>query len=144
MDITINKYLDYSKLKNFVRQQYNVNCFLLYEGINDWNDFQQEKYIVSYFQLEEHLNRSGISLFLPEDTVLPAIENFSFKLSQYFDCSVFCDASRVVFSKSPYYSLLYEGNRVYLVNDYCFEETGWVSKIIELNYSLPEINLRSL
>lgn len=141
MDITVNKHLGYEELNNFIQQQYSASYFLLYEGINDWDDFKQEEYIISYFKVENQTNISGLSLFFPEAIILPAIENFSFHLSEYFSCSVFCDASRIVICDNVYFSVLYERGKTYLIDDYLFEETGWVKKIIELDYTLPEINL---
>ena len=84
----------------------------------------------------------GLCVYVKDDNVIPLIEKLSSELAGHFSCSTFCDASPVVLKeRNPYYSLLFEQGKVYLVDDYIYEETGSVTKVVELTYESPEYNL---
>lgn len=142
MDIFVNQPIKYLELNSFFKEIFSENkFFLLYEGENDWEDIQDERIVFQYHLDDEKRNGfdSGIDVFQKGDDILPIIENLSFLLSRKFSCSVFCDASRLVMKEhNPYYSLLFESGRVYLADDYIYEDTGQVTKIIELTYELPK------
>ena len=160
MDIGFNRHLSYDELDDFLVSQVDCSYFIVYgEEQNDWNNIDSEQLIVHYIQ-DDYSNRKssedidkldvkspnnfyfGMSVYpmKPEAEYMPIVENLAFKLSNYFSCSSFCDASRILLAETlhyPYYSLLYEEGKVYLVDDYNIEESGYLTKIIELSYSLP-------
>lgn len=145
MDIAIDKNIGYGELKRFLDAQFPcLDFFLIYEGLNDWDDVQEEKVMFQYFENKgiEQGFKYCLCVYIKNDNALPLIERLSSEFSGYFGCSTFCDASRVVLKeRNPYYSLLFERGKVYLVDDYIYEETGNVTKVVELTYESPEYGL---
>ncbi|AFY39211.1 hypothetical protein Lepto7376_2965 [[Leptolyngbya] sp. PCC 7376] len=144
MDIVIDKHLEYQELELFLRNKFpTLNFFLLYEGLNDWDDAAVEQSIFQYSEntdLDQGL-KYCLSIYVKIEPLLPLIENLAADISRHFYCSTVCDASRVVLKeRNVFYSLLFENGQVFLVDDYIYEETGQVTKIIELNYRRPAIN----
>lgn len=142
MDIAINNKIEYDELRNFLARQFPaLDFYLIYEGLNDWDEVKGQKPIFQYLEYEEVEQgfRYGISVYIQCDDELSVIERLSSELSNHFKCSAFCDASRIVLKeRNPYYSLLFENGKVYLVDDFIYEETGQVTKIVELAYECPE------
>ena len=143
MDIALNKPLDYHTLHSFLKQLLPTTAFfLLYEGLNEWEDAPAGQAIFQYMLNEDNPGpfKYGLSIFTDQSEPLFLIERLAHALAQTFRCSTLCDASRVVLKeKNVYYSLLFEAGQVYLVDDYNFEESGEVSKIVGLNYKLPTV-----
>jgi hypothetical protein len=141
MDLLLNKLITYDALDAFLQEQYAAqNFFLLYPDVNEWDDVEGNGRILQYRMIEaqEGPFTSGISLFIEAKDLLPILENLAFKLSTHFDCGVMCDASRILLNqRNIYFSLLFEQNRIYLVDDRWVEESGTVMKIVSLNYELP-------
>jgi hypothetical protein len=141
MDLIFNKPLQPQALAAFLKEKYAAyNFFLLYPEVNEWDDVPQNSRIFQYHIHEDTPGdyKYGLSIFMAADDLLPFLENLAFTLSNYFDCKVVCDASRVVIDKSAfYYSLLFEEGKVFLVDDRYFEETGVFTKVAEMTYVLP-------
>lgn len=139
MDIAISQPIDYETLSAFLQQWLpETAVFLLYEGVNDWEDAPQNQVIIQYLRNESQpgLFKYGLSVFIDQAEPLLFIERLAQAVSQTFQCSTLCDAARVLLkANKTYYSLLFEAGQVYLVNDFDFEESGEVSKIVNLNYS---------
>lgn len=144
MDIAFNKPLDYQTLHAFLQAHLSEsNFFLLYDGKNGWDGVPEGLAIFQYLVDGEKEGpfKYGLSLFTDHTEPLPYIEHLAHALARAFDCSALCDASRVVLKeKNAIYSLLFEGGQVYLVDDYDFEESGEVTKIVALNYKLPALS----
>jgi hypothetical protein len=145
MDIVLNRNIGYWELKNFLKVQFpDHDFYLIYEGLNDWEDVGDENLIFQYLQdvaIKDGF-KYGMCIYIKDDNLLPIIEILSRQLSEQFICSAFCDASRVVLKKqNSYYSLLFEQGKVYLVDDYIWEDTGRVTKIVELTYEFPIYHL---
>lgn len=141
MDILFDKAITFTELEKFVAETLaGSNISVLYEGLNDWTDVGEETAVIHY-QVNEELKsglKYSLSLYLEEDT-LELIEYLTRMLSAEFQCTAVCDASRIVLVKhNSYYSLLFENGQVYLVDDYAYDETGQVRKIVELNYVPPQ------
>ncbi len=138
MDISINKNIEYSELKDFLGTEFaDLSFFLIYEGLNDWEDIKDGAAIVQYGQNNEIDSgfKYSLSIYVNSKDPLPLIENIASRLAHYFDCASICDASRVVLKdRNYYYSLLFEAGKVYLVDDSNYEELGTVAKIVELAY----------
>jgi len=141
MDIAFNKPLDYQTLHAFLQEQLpDSEFFLLYEGRNEWANVPAGQAIFQYLVDSEKLGqfKYGLSVFADHAQPLHLIERLAHALAQTFHCHALCDASRVVLKeKNVYYSLLFEEGQVYLVDDFDFEESGEVTKIVTLNYKLP-------
>lgn len=141
MDIGMEKNIEYGKLKAFFELAFpSLNFFLVYEGVNDWEDVVKGKTVIQYFEDKEVESgfRYGLNILIKDDGALLLIENISLKLSNKFGCRTICDASRHVKERNVYYSLLFEQGKVYLVDDILEEETGDIAKVVELNYEPPE------
>lgn len=142
MDIGIEKNIEYEKLKAFFELEFpSLNFFLIYGGVNDWEDVKEGKTVLQYFEDKEVESgfRYGLNILIKDDGALLLIENISLKLSNEFDCRTICDASRHVKERNVYYSLLFEQGKVYLADDILDEEAGNVVKVVELNYEPQEI-----
>ncbi|WP_420645704.1 hypothetical protein [Candidatus Leptofilum sp.] len=141
MDIALNRPLEYEALNGFLRRWLpNGRFFLLYEGINDWENVPKEQLIIQYSVNEAQPGpfKYGLSVFADQAEPLLFIERLAQAVSQMFQCSTLCDATRVLLkANKTYYSLLFEAGQVYLVNDFDFEESGELTKIVSLNYVLP-------
>lgn len=141
MDIAFNKPLDYQTLHAFLQKQLpDSEFFLLYEGRNQWDDVPAGQAIFQYLVDSKKPGqfKYGLSVFTDHVEPLPFIERLAHALAQTVQCRALCDASRVVLKeKNVYYSLLFEDGQVYLVDDFDFEESGEVTKIVALNYKLP-------
>lgn len=142
MDIAFNQPLDFQMLGAFLQAELpGKDIFLLYEDHATWEEVPPGKAIVQY-----HVNEAqpgpfkfGLSVFTDHDEPLLFIEQLAQALAQTFACSTLCDASRVVLKENKtYYSLLFEDELVYLVDDFDFEEQGEVTKIVCLNYDLSD------
>ncbi|MEI8401938.1 MAG: hypothetical protein WCG12_14140 [Alcaligenaceae bacterium] len=145
MDILINKRLPFPELDSFLKNHSQIKPFsLIYEGVNDWGSVKNEPLIYQYqefnddnqgefcFGLSVHQEKTGLEQLFTEHTAAA--------LSSAFGCAAVCSACRVVlFSPNVDYSLLFEDNKVFLVDDYLFEENGVFKKIVELKYSIPAI-----
>jgi len=143
MDIAINRNIEYGELKSFLEGQFpDLDVFLIYEGLNDCLDVEGEIYIFEYSHdkdIEDGF-KSGLGVYVENSNVLPLIERLSSQISSHFACSTFCDASRIVLKeKNYYYSLLFERGRVYLVDDLGYEDTGNITKVVELVYEHPKL-----
>ena len=157
MDIGFNRHLNYEELDSFLASHVDCSYLIVYDEQNDWNNIDGEQLIICYHRdryeqpsqddsrhdvnCQNNFN-FGISVYpiKPEAEYMPIVEHLAHRLSQYFACACFCDASRILLVDTlarPYYSLLYEEGKVYLVDDYNVEESGSLTKIIELSYSLP-------
>lgn len=141
MDIAFNKPLPYEELQTFLENHFSgLDFLLIYESVHDWDDLQPQQAIFQYV-INEELSEGfkyGLSLYLESDEIL-IIEQLAAKISADFDCATICDASRLILKeRNVFYSLLFEQGKVYLVDDYGCEDTGQVTKIIELAYDFPE------
>ena len=143
MDIVINKNIEYEDLQTFLSEFFiDRKLFLSYEGVNDLNDSQNQEIFVQYLSDDELQDgyKFSLSVFLKCEDILPVLENLASSVSARFNCSAFCDASRLILKEhNYYYSLLFDSNKVYLIDDSTLEETGRVTKIIELKYELPRL-----
>ena len=121
MDIAINKNIEYEELNKFLKNMFpDLDFFLIYEGLNDWDDIKNEKAIFQYQQNEdiEEGFKYGVFVHIKNNNILPLIEQLSAQISNHFMCAAFCDASRIVLKEqNTYYSLLFEQGKVYLVDD---------------------------
>ena len=146
MDIAIDKPLQYQDLKTFLEEKLSIpNLFLLYEGLNDWDDATEEQMIFQYLENHDLAQgfKYGLSLHVQLEPLLPVIENLAESIAQHFSCSAICDASRIILKEqNVYYSLLFENQKVFLVEDHDFEETGNVVKVVELNYQCPTVEFK--
>lgn len=142
MDIVFNKHLQYEELQAFLKGHFaGLDFLLIYENVHDWDDLKPQQSIFQYVINEEFSEgfKYGLDLSLKSEEILPVIETLSAKISAYFSCSTICDASRVILKDhNVFYSLLFEQGKVYLVDDYSYEDTGQVTKIIELAYDYPQ------
>lgn len=142
MDILLNQPLDYPTLRTFLQGWLpDTSCFLLYEGINDWDDAPTNQVIIQYQVNEAQPGpfKYGLAIFTDEAEPLLFIERLAKAISQTFKCSTLCDAARVVLkANKTHYALLFEAGQVYLVDDFDFEESGEVTKIVGLNYNLKD------
>lgn len=140
MDILINKPIAYHDLQQFLKQYSPSNAFfLLYEGVNEWDDVPAQTDIFQYSTTDGDGFVYGVSLFNAQSNRSIYLERLARSLAKAFNCSALCDASRLLLeSKNPHYALLFEAEQVYLAQDYEVEATGQVQKIIALNYSLPD------
>lgn len=141
MDIAFNKPLEYRTLHTFLQAQLPDRAFfLLYEGQNDWDNVPAGQVIIQYLVNREQPGpfKFGLSVFTDDKDPLPFIEHLAHALAQSFHCCALCDASRLVLKENKtYYSLLFEDGAVYLVDDFDFEGSGEVTKIVALGYKPP-------
>lgn len=142
MDIAFNKHLQYKELQDFLKEYFcGLDFLLIYKNVHDWDDLKPQQVIFQYV-IDEELSdgfKYSLDLSLKSDEILPIIEKLSAKISAYFCCSTICDASRLILKKrNIFYSLLFEQGKVYLVDDYGYEDTGQVTKIVELAYDYPQ------
>jgi hypothetical protein len=141
MDLAFDKPVGYQTLSAFLQSQMPDSAFfLLYEGVNEWEDVPKDRVIIQYQVNESRPGpfKYGLSVFIDLAEPLPFIERLTQAVSQTFQCSALCDAARVMLkANKTYYSLLFEAGKVYLVDDFDFEESGEVTKIVCLNYELP-------
>lgn len=138
MDIALTQPIDYQTLHAFLQNWLpDPNFFLLYDGVNNWDDAPKNQPVIQY-QINESQPgafKYGLSVFTNEAEPLLFIERLAKAISQTFQCSTLCDAARVLLkANQTYYSLLFEDGEAYLVNDFDFEEQGEVTKIVHLNY----------
>ncbi|NJN73090.1 MAG: hypothetical protein HC799_09935 [Limnothrix sp. RL_2_0] len=142
MDIAFNKHLQYQELKDFLTGHFfGLDFLLIYENVHSWDDLKPQQSIFQYMINQELSGgfKYGLDIALKSEEVLLIIEKLATNLSTYFNCSTICDASRVILKENNvFYSLLFEQGKVYLVDDYSYEETGQVTKIIELAYDYPQ------
>ncbi len=142
MDIAINTPIPYAALRTFLEARYpEQEIFLLYAGVTGWEDLPEGAICFLEYAVDrdkpEGAYRYGLTIYRQEEGFLPFVESLARALSRAFNCGAFCDASRVVLDPSPYYVLLFEAGRVFLAEDHFYEETGEVSKVVELAYELP-------
>lgn len=142
MDLILNKHLPYEAVAAFLEEQYaSDKFFLLYPDVTEWEEMPDKSHVFQILIHDDMVGefQYGISIFMPGDDLLPFLENLAFTLSVYFECSVVCDASRVILNqRAIYYSLLFVQGKVYLVDDRYYEDTGAVTKVVSLNYKLPD------
>ena len=147
MDIACDKNIAFEDLQKFLQVQFSDReLFLVYPGVNDWDDVAAQELCFEYIHNEdvEKGFAQGISLCFDRANMTSIIERLSLDLSTHFSCRTLCDASRILLKKdNPYYALMFEAGRVYLVDDCLFEETAEVSKVIELVYHPPEYAFNS-
>ncbi len=140
MDIVLNRPIAYQQLHTFLQEWLpEKELFLLYEGVNDWDDVPENIPIIQYEvnEAQPGLFKYGLSVFVEQVEPLLFIEQLAQAVSQTFQCSTLCDAARVVLKENKtYYALLFEAGQVYLVDDFDFEAQGDVAKIVSLRYSL--------
>lgn len=138
MDIVFDKPIHYQTLHTFLQAHLpEATFFLLYEGVNDWDNVPPNQVIIQYQVNEAQPGpfKQGLAVFTSQPDPLPFIERLARAVSETFQCSTLCDAARVVLkANKTYYALLFEDEQVYLVNDFDFEESGEVTKIVTLNY----------
>jgi len=141
----LNKALDADALEAFLQAQFpGQGIYLYYKTEIDWAREHKDVLVFEY-ECEEYLD-VGFRFCLnppwcvPTEHCVVLSEKLAFELSQHFDCAVVCyEASRVqLIEHDPYYSLLFEAGRVYLVSDADWDETGQVKKIAELSYDWPD------
>ncbi len=142
MDILISRNIGYESLVSLLIECFpDVNLILIYDEVNDWIDVNDEKVIIQYqvSSVSSDAFTQGITTFMSDEfDELALIEILSAVISKHFHCATSCDASRVVLKEhSEYYSLLFESERVYLVDDCLCEKTGEMTKIVELKYEPP-------
>lgn len=145
MDIILNKDIEYDALKAFLEKQFaDLDLFLVYEGVDDWGNVENQQLIFEY-NVDNEIDKGfkyGLIVGVKHKNICALLEKLSSEISRSFECSAICDASRIVLKKpNVYYSLLFERGKVYLVDDILFEETGNVTKLIEMQYKIPEYDL---
>lgn len=147
MDILINRDLSFSQLDAFFERLLpSTNYLLIYKGTNNWGDARRKEIAFEFIEDEEAEShyKFGLTIMTSFEKPLLVIEVIAASISNHFDCSAICDASRVLLDQSaPLYSLLFEKEAVYLIDDYLSEHANEVTKIVSLSYHQPNEFLSS-
>ncbi len=137
----MSKKIGPNKLASFLVPFFPNNELLVTcKSVENWESLESKTAIFHLVQndaIEDGL-KYGLSVFIETDDFHKLIESLAFELSHTFECSTCCDASRIILKESnSFYSLLFEGGQVFLVDDFEIEKTGRVKKIVELSYKPP-------
>jgi hypothetical protein len=131
MDICINTDIDCVSLQTFLERIFQTTITLLYKSDN-WDSVKPYDDSIEFFECEKvkGIFRYGFNVNMKAVDAKNTIREMAREISKEFHCSAFCDVPNSTEEiHNPYLSLLFEYNKLYLIDDSDVEVIGKIQKI---------------